>query len=163
MDKHHPWGRFHNHGSKYDSYEAGARVPLTVSYPEKVKCGVSDTVFSRIDLFVSLAVLIGKPVSAGAAADSVNYLNTLLGKDKGGRLHIVASGDSLLITVGRRKYVAPNNYNACHSLTRTDLDNHPEERLYNLQEDPTELANVVKDYLDVVVTPKAPLDKEKNK
>jgi arylsulfatase len=41
------------------------------------------------------------------------------------------------------------------------LGNYPEERLYDLQEDPMELANVAKDYPDVVATLKALLDKEK--
>ena len=126
-----------------------------------MKRGVSDAAFSQIDLFASLAAFIGKPVPAGAATDSANYLNALLGKDKKGRPYIIASAGSLSITVARWKYVAPNNYNAYQPLTRTDLGNYPEERLYDLQEDPMELANVAKDYPDVVATLKALLDKEK--
>lgn len=163
LGKHRPWGKFHNHGGKYSNYEAGTRVPFIVSYPKKVKRGVSDAAFSQIDLFASLAAFIGKPVPAGAATDSANYLNALLGKDKKGRPYIIASGGSLSITVARWKYVEPNNYNAYQPLTRTDLGNYPEERLYDLQEDPMELANVAKDYPDVVATLKTLLDKEKNK
>ena len=161
LGKHRPWGKFHNHGGKYSNYEAGTRVPFIVSYPKKVKRGVSDAAFSQIDLFASLAAFIGKAVPSGAATDSANYLNALLGKDKKGRPYIIASGGSLSITVARWKYVEPNNYNAYQPLTRTDLGNYPEERLYDLQEDPMELANVAKDYPDVVATLKALLDKEK--
>jgi len=100
-------------------------------------------------------------VRAAPATDSANYLNTLLGKDKKGRPYIIASAGSLSITVARWKYVEPNNYNAYQPLTRTDLGNYPEERLYDLQEDPMELANVAKDYPDVVAILKTLLDKEK--
>ena len=89
LGKHRPWGPFHNHGGKYSNYEAGTRVPFIVSYPKKVKRGVSDAAFSQIDLFASLAAFIGKPVPAGAATDSANYLNALLGKDKEGRPYII--------------------------------------------------------------------------
>ncbi|MDO4881074.1 MAG: arylsulfatase [Capnocytophaga sp.] len=150
LGKHRPWSIFHNHGGKYSNYEAGTRVPFIVSYPKKIKKGTTNALFSQIDLFASLAQFIGKDIPTGVATDSKNYLNTLLGKDKKGRPYVIASGGSLAITDGRWKYIAPSNQLAYNALTRSHLGNYPEEQLYDLKEDPAELANVAKLYPEKV-------------
>jgi arylsulfatase A-like enzyme len=80
LGNHRPWGPFR--GGKYSIFEAGTRIPLIVNWPAKTEKGVSDALVSQIDIFASLAKLIGKEVPAGAAPDSRDQLNTLLGKDK---------------------------------------------------------------------------------
>lgn len=160
LGKHRPWGRFHNHGGKYSNYEAGTRVPFIVSYPKRVKRGVTDALFSQIDLWASLAKFIGKEVPQGVATDSEDYLQALLGKDKKGRPYVIASGGSLSISDGRWKYIAPSDRAAYHPLTRTQLGNYPEEQLYDLKEDEMELSNVAKDHPDIVLRLKNILERK---
>ena len=162
LGKHRPWGKFHNHGGKYSNYEAGTRVPFIVHYPKKVKKGTTDALFSHIDLFASLANFIGKEVPEKAATDSQNQLKALLGTDKKGRQYVVGSAGALTITDGRWKYIQPTpaNYHSYQPLTRTHLANFPEEQLYDLQEDPMELANIAKDHPEELARLKAALQRE---
>lgn len=65
-------------GGKYSNFEAGTRVPFIVSWPAKVKKGkVSDALVSHIDLFASMAHLVGETKQIGS--DSQNQLKALLG------------------------------------------------------------------------------------
>lgn len=49
LGNHRPWGDFR--GGKYSNFEAGTRVPFIVCWPEHVKPGVSNALFSHIDMF----------------------------------------------------------------------------------------------------------------
>lgn len=161
LGDHRPWGPFR--GGKYSIFEAGTRVPFVVSWPAKVKQVVSDALVSQIDIFASLANLIGQEVPQGTAPDSRNQLNTLIGKDLKGRDYIVEQAGSLSVSDGTWKYIDPSKGAAYNRLTNTELGNNKEPQLYNLKEDIGEKNNLAAQYPEKVEQLQAILEAEKNK
>ena len=161
MGDHTPWRPFR--GGKYSNYEAGTRVPLIVSWPEKVSPKVSPALVSHVDLYASMADLIRQEIPANAAPDSQNQLTAFLGEDEKGRDYVIEFAGALSISDGDWKYITPNNKNAYNALTNTELGNSKEEQLYHLASDPGEKSNVAEKYPDQVARLKKMLEKERNK
>lgn len=161
LGDHRPWGPFR--GGKYSIFEAGTRVPFVVSWPAKMKQAVSDALVSQVDIFASLAKLIGKEIPAGVAPDSRDQLTTLLGEDTKGRDYIVEQAGSLSVSDGNWKYIAPSNGAAYNRLTNTELGNNKEPQLYNLKEDIGEKNNLAAQYPEKAEELKAILEREKAK
>ncbi len=82
-----PWGSFN--GGKYSAYEAGTRMPTIVYWPDEVKPGTSDALFSQVDFYASLAALVGHKLDTNEAPDSYNILKALTGKSKTGRTNML--------------------------------------------------------------------------
>lgn len=148
LGSHRPWGDLR--GGKYSNFEAGTRVPLIISWPRKVKAGVSRALVSHIDLFASMATLLGATTEEGAAPDSKDALPTLLGKDTEGREYIIEKAGSISVYDGEWKYIAPSNGYAYSSLTNIELGNAPQPQLYHIAKDLGEKHNVAVDHPDVV-------------
>lgn len=161
LGSHRPWGDLR--GGKYSNFEAGTRVPLIVSWPRKVKAGVSHALVSHIDLFASLASLIGAIKEEGAAPDSRDALTTLLGDDAEGRSYIVEKAGSISIYDGEWKYIAPSNGYAYNSLTNIELGNAREPQLYHIATDIEEQHNVAAQHPEVVERMTAILRDEQNR
>ena len=161
LGEHRPWGPFR--GGKYSIFEAGTRVPMIVSWPAQVKPGVSDALVSQIDLYASMASLMGKPLEEGAGPDSRDHLDTFLGKDLKGRDYVVEVAGSLSVSDGEWKYIAPSNGAAYAKLTNIELGNSKEEQLYNLKQDIGEKKNLAAEHPEIVAKLKAILEKEKAK
>lgn len=156
-----PWGDFR--GGKYSNFEAGTRVPFIVCWPEQVKPGVSDALFSHIDMFASMEKLTGQEMSVEAGSDSHDYLTVLTGKSQKGREYVIESSGSLSISDGEWKYITPNNGPAYNKLTNTELGNSKEDQLYNLREDIGEKNNLSSLHPDKVAAFKKILEQEKRK
>ena len=148
LGAHRPWGNLR--GGKYSNFEAGTRVPLIVSWPKRVKSGVSDALVSQIDLFASMASLVQADIAEGAAPDSRDALPVLLGTDKEGREYIVEKAGSISLYDGEWKYIAPSNGYAYNSLTNIELGNDRQPQLYRLTDDLGERHNVAEQYPEVV-------------
>ncbi len=161
LGDHRPWGEFR--GGKYSNFEAGTRVPFIVHWPAVVKPGISDALFSHIDMFGSMEKLTGQDMGEAAGMDSQNYLATLTGEDKMGRDYVIEASGSLSISDGEWKYITPNKGPAYNKLTNTELGNSEDEQLYNLHEDMGEKQNVAKKYPDKVKEMKQILEQEKQK
>lgn len=161
LGDHRPWGEFR--GGKYSNFEAGTRVPFIVYWPAVVKPGISDALFSHIDMFGSMEKLTGQDMGEAAGMDSQNYLATLTGEDKMGRDYVIEASGSLSISDGEWKYITPNKGPAYNKLTNTELGNSEDEQLYNLHEDVGEKQNVAKKYPDKVKEMKQILEQEKQK
>ncbi|MDD4516853.1 arylsulfatase [Massilibacteroides sp.] len=160
LGEHRPWGDFR--GGKYSNFEAGTRVPFIVNCPGKVKEGVSDALVSHIDIFASLAKLIGAELTPEAAIDSKNYIETFLGKEQKGREYIVEQAGALSISTKEWKYISPSNGGVFNKNTNTELGNSKEPQLYNLLKDKGEKNNVAKEYPDKTEQLKAILEGERN-
>lgn len=148
LGDHRPWGDLR--GGKYSNFEAGTRVPFIVSWPRKVKPGVSDALVSHIDLMASMATLVEASVAEGAAPDSRNALATWLGRDKKGREYIVEKAGSISIYDGEWKYIAPSNGYAYNRLTNIELGNARQPQLYHIATDLAEQHNVATQHPEVV-------------
>jgi arylsulfatase A-like enzyme len=138
-------------GGKYSIFEAGTRVPFIVKYPGKVNPGVTDALFSQVDLVASLAALIGQKKPA-QARDSQNQLSALLGKTKTGRGEVVIhaqGGNTFAIVEPTWKYIAPS-YGAKMSIqTNTELGNDTIPQLYNLKTDAFESQNLAEKHPEI--------------
>ena len=136
---------------KYSNYEAGTRVPFVVSWPAKVKRQISEALFSHIDIFASLSKLIQKDIPEGAAIDSRDQLNALLGKDKKGREYIIEHASTHSISTKEWKYITPNNGAAYNTYTNTELGNNKEPQLYDMLNDRGEKNNIATDHPEKII------------
>lgn len=132
-------------GGKYSPYEAGTRVPFIARWPERIKPGVSDALVCQVDFAAAFAALVGHPLPAGAAPDSVNVLPALLGELKEGRDHLVEHAGGLGLRKGPWKYIPPRGRG-------------PGE-LYNLADDLGETKNLAAGNPDLVRDLSALLEK----
>ncbi len=92
----------------------------------------------QIDLLGSLAALLGKPLPADAAPDSMNVLPALVGESRTGRDSLVEQGNGLAVRQGSWKYLPPAQAKAAAS----------KGELYNLSEDPGETKNLAAQHSD---------------
>lgn len=161
LGDHRPWGDFR--GGKYSQFEAGTSVPFVVAWNGVTEPATSNALISQIDLYESLANLIGTTAQKGDAPDSQNQLQSLLGQDKKGRDYAIEQSNSLSISDGEWKYIEPNNGASYNRLTNTETGNSKEEQLYNLIDDRGEKNNLYLENPEKIRELKALLEIEKNK
>lgn len=140
LGEHRPSGPWR--GGKYSAFEGGTRVPFVVRWLGRVKPGESGALIGQVDLLHSLAKLVGQPLAAADAPDSVDQLAALLGDQAAGRDHLVLQAGALSLREGRWKYVPPGKGAAADAATRTELGNDPADQLYDLEADPGERQNL---------------------
>jgi arylsulfatase A-like enzyme len=151
LGNHRPAGIYK--GGKYSAYEGGTRVPTIVYWPGEVEKGESDALMSQVDLYASLAELVGAKAAANSGAyDSENILQALLGKSKQGRKDMVEEAYTMSLRSGNWKYIAPFDGKTPdwlkNKVVPTGLQATPQ--LYNLSEDPGEMHNLAEQYPDKV-------------
>lgn len=158
LGNHRPMGEYR--GGKYSLYEAGTRIPFIVHWSTHVDAGVQSALFSQIDIYASLAALVGYSIPEGAAPDSQNHLTVLLGESDEGRKEVVQQNlnNTLSLIYDGWKYLSPSPHPAIEYWTRTELGNSPEPQLYNLKSDPHEHHNLAADYPERVADMSLRLD-----
>lgn len=140
-------------GRKWSLYEGGIRSPFMIRWPAKIKAGQTDdsTVVASIDLLPSLSAMTGAPIPAGTELDGVDMSAALLGVP-GIRPEPVfwEYGTYGSIVPGNPAHVSPR-------LAMRDGDwkllmnqDGSELKLFNLTQDPSESANLVKQYPEKV-------------
>lgn len=142
---HNPSGPFR--GGKYSAYEAGTRVPTITYWPGVIDAGESDALLSQIDLFASLASLLGEEMEPQAAPDSKDMLQAWLGKSDVGRDVLIEEAFVLALRKGDWKYIAPG-LEAPDWLKNKDIESglKDEPQLFNLAEDKKEQNNLASVY-----------------
>lgn len=116
---------------------------MIISWPGKIAAGVSSAVNSQVDFLASFASLTGAEVPAGAAPDSVNLIDALLGTTTGGRDQVVLEGISgIALRSGDWKFIPPHGGQPLFKAMRSG--NSPQSQLYNLADDPSEITNLAK-------------------
>ena len=150
---HNPFGPFR--GAKYSAYEAGHRLPTIAYWPKGILPGqVSDALIGQIDLYASLAALIGHPLAEVEAPDSHNVLDALLGKSAKGREYLMLESFTFAIRKGDYKYIqptanlSPRNWIEGSKNVESGLMQIPQ--LFNLAEDIGEQVNIAEDREDLV-------------
>ena len=104
VGQHKPAGPYR--GWKTDSYEGGTRVPFIISWPGKIKPGISHAMVNQVDLLASFAGYFKIPVPEREAPDSEDLLNAFTGKDQKGRVIMVEEGfNNLAIVKDGWKYI----------------------------------------------------------
>ncbi|MDB4473835.1 arylsulfatase [Opitutaceae bacterium] len=161
-------------GFKFDAWEGGHRVPFIARWPGKIPpASVSDQLISTIDLMATLAAVTGRKLKAGEAPDSLNILPALIGDTTTEvRDHLVlapsrkthlslrwddwvyisgpAGGGFNRPNVGGRgfggypalHFAGQENSNMVDGVRKPDA---PDEQLYNLDRDPNQTTNVIRE------------------
>lgn len=143
-------------GGKYSVYEGGTRTPFIVRWKGRIRPGVSDEIVSTIDLPASLAKIVGTPVPAGAALDSVDVSGALLGQPGAkGRDHFIQQDNGQAgnygFRVGNWKLVRQDSKVARNVVVEKTLANTPvpQFQLFDLAKDPGETNDVLAQNPDV--------------
>jgi arylsulfatase A len=138
-----PW-----RGGKYSAWEGGTRMPFIVSWPGTIAPGRSDALVSQVDLFASFARLAGATVPDGAAPDSLDLSEALLGRSADGRDHVIQQGVGIEAIRDRDwKYIPPGRVTNRGGVDRFEMTPIPATgALYYLPEDPEEQRNLAARY-----------------
>ena len=139
-------------GGKYSAFDGGTRIGFIVRWTGKVKPGISDALFSQIDLMSSFAKLTRQSLPSDAGPDSFDHLKTLLGKSKAGREWLVehASNGRLSLIKGDWKIIEPGPGPKVNINTDIELGNDTIPQLYNLKTDLGEAINVASENESIV-------------
>ena len=130
-------------GLKRDLYEGGHRVPFLVKWPGVVKPGsVSDALISQVDIYATLAAIVGHALPAGVAADSHNILPVWKENAPSPRRSIVHNTMAGAFAVRHDNWVFIANKTGAHSKVPAWFD---EENGYAKNEHPGELYDLKAD------------------
>jgi len=140
LGDHKPAGPYR--GGKYSNFEGGTRVPFIVRWPRHITPGVSNALFSQVDLLASFASLTHQKLDPAAAPDSFDMLPVLTGKSKTGRDYAVEHARVLSIRRGPWKLISKDTGPAVNRNTNTEMGAGLTPQLYNLDSDPGERTNI---------------------
>lgn len=131
---------------KYSMFEGGTRVPFITYWPGTIQPGTSDALVSQVDFPASVPALAGVGLPDGAAPDSYNVLDALLGKSAKARDYIVQDANGIALRAGDWKYIPKGG-------TRDNLGpwknaKFQQGALYNLAEDIGEQNNLIAEHPD---------------
>ena len=106
LGEHLPWGPLR--GGKYSAFEAGTRVPTIAWWPAGIEPATSDALVSQLDIYASMAALVGVELEDGEASDSLDQLDAWLGRSATGReLLLEESVGTLSLRRHEWKYIVP--------------------------------------------------------
>ena len=131
IGKHTPWGPLR--GGKYSLFEAGTRVPFITYWKGQIQPVKSDAMVSQIDLFSSIAALVGSELKG---PDSENLLEVFRGKSQTGREELILEATTrTALRKGDWALIPPYKGRAINKSVNIELGNLTEFGLYNLKED----------------------------
>ena len=138
-------------GWKYLVFEGGCRVPFIARWPQRIKPRLSDQWFSLVDIYATLATIVGQETPAHAARDSLDLSAVLLGNTtRNLRQNIVLHGiGGLALRQDAWKYIpataGPGGMGSGANATdeRFAAARIPEPLLFDLATDPNETTNVI--------------------
>ena len=144
LNGHTPMGIYR--GGKYSLYEAGTRIPFMVRWPAAINPCKQNGTFSQIDMYATLAEIIGQPIPEGAAPDSRARVKSLLGQDQADREYIIEQNldNTLGIIKNGMKYLPASDKRVYETWTKIELGHNKEAQLYDLRKDPVERVNLAK-------------------
>ena len=127
-------------GGKYSLFEAGTRVPFVSYWKGKIEPSISNAIVSQIDLFSSLASLVGSELKG---RDSQDLLDVFMGKSTQGREELVLEATTrTALRKGDWVLIPPYKGPAINKMVNIELGNSEEYQLYNLKDDLAEQSNL---------------------
>jgi arylsulfatase A-like enzyme len=144
-------------GAKQDLYEGGHRVPFIVRWPGVVAPGSSsDAVIGLIDVFATLAAVVGEPLAPDVAEDSVSVLpvlrNAVAAFERGPALVMQSGAGFLAVREGKWKLcLAPGSGGLSAPRPGSPEEKTlPAVQLFDLQADPGETRNLQANHPEIV-------------
>lgn len=146
LGEHEPAGIYR--GGKYSAFEAGTRVPTILHYPEKAVTGISHALMSQIDLYASIAELLGLKLAEKEAIDSQAMLSGWLNQTQTGRQFLIEESYTLSLRDANWKYIEPtSNTHPWVSQTKGIEDGLSDKaQLFDLSADAQEKNNVAEQF-----------------
>jgi arylsulfatase A len=152
-----PWLTFETHGGsagllregKGTTYEGGMREPTIFYWPGTIQPDVVSGMGSTLDLYATIAAIVGSSVPDDRIMDSENLLPVLQGEGKSPR-------DVMFFYRGTRIYAVRKGAYKAHFITELNYlpDNqremHDPPLLFNLNHDPSEKYNIAEKYPDII-------------
>jgi arylsulfatase len=132
-----PW-----RGTLFTGFEGALRVPFVIRWPGKIKAGASsDEIVHAMDLFPTLAKIVGGTVPNDRVIDGIDMSDFFLGKtEKSGREgFIVYMGNDIFAVKWRNWKLHFKEQDAWNG----EMITYTMPRLYNLYNDPQEKDNVL--------------------
>lgn len=135
-------------GGKYSLLEAGTRVPFFIYWKGVILPSVSDAIVCQIDLFASIAALIGEKVKS---TDSQNIIDAFMGKNNKGRNSLIIEANTkTAFRKGDWLMIPPYGGESILEEVNIELGNSDDFQLYNLKEDIGQKNNLAKTYPDIL-------------
>ena len=153
IGEHRPSGPYR--GGKYSAYEAGTRVPTIVTWQGSIEPSTNHALLSQVDLYASLAKLVGHKVANNEAIDSRDQLGAWMGRtDQGREFLIEESVGTLSLRKGIWKYIMPYDGRGNLDWVADDKDIEGgflvSPQLFNLDDDPSEEINLANQHPELV-------------
>lgn len=122
-------------GGKYSLFDGGTHVPFILAWGDKVTPGVvSDAFVSLMDLFPSIAAVVGEEVPD--SLDGISIPDAFLGKSRSGRGELILEAQGrLAFKCGDYVLIPPYN-GPQRNITGNELGNFDHWALFNLKDDP---------------------------
>lgn len=133
-------------GIKSTSWEGGTRVPFIVSWPARLKPGISGDLVSTLDVPATVCAAAGVSVPADALPDSCNLLPSMLGEKaapKRDTLILQCGSGHLSVRNGPWKYIPDLDVAEGWKSAKKDPAAPARPGLFDLSKDPGEKNNVV--------------------
>jgi len=150
LGNHKPGGPFS--GGKYSRLEAGTRVPTIAYWPGKIKSKVSDALVSQMDIYASLAKLVGVNVPDGEAVDSIEQLSVWLGETEQGRINLLEESlGNVALRHNNYKFIGASSKRPNFIKSKKIRGGYESvDQLYDLARDPGENINIAEDNPELV-------------
>ncbi|AZQ65348.1 arylsulfatase [Flammeovirga pectinis] len=143
---HKPAGPFR--GGKYSLFEAGTHVPFITYWKGQIQPATSDALVCQMDLFSSIADLVGSDVKG---PDSEDILPAFLGTSKVGRESLILEATTRTsLRKGDWIFIPAYKGPALNKHVNIELGNSKTVALYNLKQDPSQQNNVAKENPELV-------------
>lgn len=151
LGDHRPAGPYR--GGKYSAFEAGTRVPHIVTWPGTIQPGISDALVGHVDLYASIARLIGYELQDGEAPDSMDTLDAFMGRADKAREFLVEESYTLGLRSKQYKYIRPvakKGQNWIEENKNIESGLSTEAQLFDLSNDPGESRNIAGNHPETV-------------
>jgi len=126
-------------GGKYQLYEGGTRVPFIISWPAKIKPGVSKALVTQANFVPSFAALLGVKLNPGDAPDAQNTIKAFMGLDPIGSQYVLEEAPrGIALRFKNWKYI---RHGKGKKAKRAEL--------YNLDKDIGEKHNVISQHPEI--------------
>ncbi|QBY04247.1 arylsulfatase [Thalassotalea sp. HSM 43] len=150
LGDHKPAGPFS--GGKYSRLEAGTRVPTIAYWPGTITPQVNDALVSQMDIYRSLATLVGVDVAQDEAVDSLDQLPVWLGETDKGRIDLLEESlSNVALRHNNYKFIPGSEQKPRFIKSKKIRGGYQKQhQLYDLNLDPGENNNIAKQNPELV-------------
>ena len=150
LGDHKPAGPFS--GGKYSRLEAGTRVPTIAYWPGTIKPQVNDALVSQMDIYRSLAKLVGVDVAEDEAVDSIDQLSVWLGETDQGRTDLLEESlSNVALRHNNYKFIPKSKLKPKFIKSKKIRGGYESfDQLYDLNKDPGEMNNIAEQNPELV-------------